>query len=103
MHAIEYDSDSSTDSDDDVYMAEFVWPSKKKALSCSSLVHKGWQDELKFTFDVSKYDSIFDELHKLGHIKVSHAIPPMEELNKRAYGKFHNSYSHATNDCNVFR
>jgi hypothetical protein len=24
-------------------------------------------------------------------------------LKRRAYCKFHNSYSHATNDCNVFR
>ena len=30
-------------------------------------------------------------------------MPPLEELKKRAYCKFHNSYSHATNDCNVFR
>jgi hypothetical protein len=27
----------------------------------------------------------------------------MEELNRRAYYKWHNSFSHATNDCNVFR
>jgi hypothetical protein len=30
-------------------------------------------------------------------------MPPVEEIKKRAYCKFHNSYSHATNDCNVFR
>jgi hypothetical protein len=27
----------------------------------------------------------------------------MEELKRRAYCKWHNSFSHATNDCNVFR
>ena len=39
----------------------------------------------------------------LGHIKISHVIPLLEELKRRAYCKFHNSHSHATNDCNVFR
>jgi hypothetical protein len=30
-------------------------------------------------------------------------MPPLDEIKQRAYCKFHNSYSHATNDCNVFR
>jgi hypothetical protein len=58
---------------------------------------------MKFTFDVSKCDHKFDELLRLGHIKISHVIPPLEELKRRTYCKFHNSHSHATNDCNVFR
>ena len=58
---------------------------------------------MKFTFDVSKCDRIFDELLRLGHIKINHVIPLLEELKRRAYCKFHNSYSHATNDYNVFR
>jgi hypothetical protein len=32
-----------------------------------------------------------------------HVIPSSEQLKKQAYYKWHNSYSHATNDCNVFR
>ena len=36
-------------------------------------------------------------------MKITHVIPPLEELKRRAYCKFHNSLSHATNDCNVFR
>ena len=58
---------------------------------------------MKFTFDVSKCDRIFDELLRLGHLKITHVIPSLEELKRRAYYKFHNSSSHATNDCNVFR
>ena len=58
---------------------------------------------MKFTFDVSKCDRIFYELLHLGHIKINHVILPLEELKRRAYCKFHNSHSHATNDCNVFR
>jgi hypothetical protein len=32
-----------------------------------------------------------------------HVLPSPELLKKHAYCKWHNSYSHATNDCNVFR
>ena len=38
----------------------------------------------------------------MGYIKLSHAIPPLEELKWHPYCKWHNSFSHATNDCNVF-
>jgi hypothetical protein len=30
-------------------------------------------------------------------------MPPLDKIKRHAYCKFHNSYSHATNDCNVFR
>jgi hypothetical protein len=42
-------------------------------------------------------------LFSIGKIKLSHAIPPIDDLKKHAYYKWHNSYSHATNDCNVFQ
>jgi GH43 family beta-xylosidase len=32
----------------------------------------------------------------------NHARPSLEQLKKHAYCNWHNSYSHATNDCNVF-
>ena len=104
-HVVEYDSDSSDDEDKEVYAAEFVWPASAKPSSCASHkpTQKNQQEEMKFTFDVSKCDRIFDELLRLGHLKVTHVIPPLEKLKRRAYCKFHNSSSHATNDCNVFR
>jgi hypothetical protein len=34
---------------------------------------------------------------------MSHTVPPIDQLKRRAYCKFHNSFSHATNDCNTFR
>jgi hypothetical protein len=81
MHVVEYDSDSS-DNENEVYVAEFVWPSKSKARSCASLklATKGRQEELKFTFDVCKCDHIFDELLKLGNIKILHTMPPLDEI-----------------------
>jgi hypothetical protein len=101
---IEYDFDSSDD-ENEVYVAEFVWPSKSKASSCASLkpATKSRQEELKFTFDVSKCDRIFDELLNLGNIKISHTMSPLDEIKQHAYCKFCNSYSHSTNNCNVFR
>jgi len=63
---------------------------------------KNQQDE-RFTFDVSKYERIFDELYRLGYIKMSHTLPLLEELKRRAYCKLHSTFSHATNDCNMLR
>ena len=104
-HVLDHDSDSSDDDSKEVYAAEFVWPSKAKPGSVPSLkpIQKNRQEEPKFTFDVSKCDRIFDELLKNGNIRLSHAIPSPDELKRHAYCKWHNSTSHATNDCNVFR
>jgi hypothetical protein len=41
-------------------------------------------------------------LLKSGNIKLNHTIPSLEQLQRRAYCKFRNSFSHAINDCNVF-
>ena len=96
-----------SDSDDEkkeAYVAELMRPLDAKPYSCSPLkpVQKNRQEQARFTFDVSKCDRIFDELLRCGNIKLSHAILPLEELKWRAYCKWHNCYSHATNDCNVF-
>jgi hypothetical protein len=102
---IYYASNYSHGEGNDVLTAEFVWPNKDKPRTCESLkpVRKNRQEEIKYTFDVAKCDRIFDELLKAGKIKIGHTIPPLGELKRRAYCKFHNSYSYATNDCNVFR
>ena len=98
--------DGKSDSNDEKKeVAEFIWPSEAKPCSCSSLklISKNRQEQVHFTFDVSKCDRIFDELLKNGNIKCSHVIPPLEELKRHAYCKWRNSFSHVTNDCNVFR
>jgi hypothetical protein len=46
---------------------------------------------------------IFDELLINGNIKINHIVASADELKRRAYCKCHNLFSHATNDCNVFR
>ena len=102
MHVIDYNSGS--DDEVDVYAAEFVWPSKAKPYACSALmpIRKNREEEMKFTFDIAKCDKIFDALLQDKFIKISHTLPPFEELKWRAYCKYHNSFSHATKDCNVF-
>jgi hypothetical protein len=102
IHLLE--RDSSDDESLDVYTAELVWPTKAKSSTCSSLqpVKKNRQ-EVKFTFKVVKCVKIFDELAKNGNIKITHIIHPMDELKRCAYCKWHNSFSHATTNYNVFR
>ena len=104
VHALDFTSDCSDDESNDVYAAEFAWSSQAKPFTCSALkpIHKNRQDE-KFTFDISKCERIFDELYRLGYIKMSHTVPPLEELKRQAYCRLHNTFSHATNDCNVLR
>jgi hypothetical protein len=98
VNVVDYVS-NNLNGETEIYSAEFVWPSEDKYFSCASLkpAIKGRQEELKFTFDVSKYD------RKLGNIKICHSMPPLDEIKRHAYCKYHHSYSHATKDCNVFR
>jgi hypothetical protein len=102
---VEYDQSSSDDESKEVYASEMVWPNQAKSLVCFSLqpAQNKWQEEVKFTFNVGKYDKIFDELLKNGNVKIKHTISFADELKCRVYCKWHNSSSHATNDCNVFR
>ena len=80
VYVLECDSSCSDDEGKDVYAAEFVWPSNDKPCVCGSLkpIHKDRQK--RFTFE-----RIIDELYKNGYIKMSHVIPPLEELKRRAY------------------
>jgi hypothetical protein len=86
MHMLDYES--SDDESKEVYVAEFTWSSDDKTNTCASLkpTHKSRQEE--FSFDVAKCDRIFDELLKLGKIKISHTLPPPDEIKKHAYCKF---------------
>jgi hypothetical protein len=107
VNMVECGSKSSDDEKVDMYIAEWNWASKSKPFICSSLktTSKSRQDEIHFTFDVTKCDRIFDYLLQEKQIKLScnHVIPSLEQLKKYAYCKWYNSYSHTTNDCNIFR
>jgi hypothetical protein len=102
VNMVEYSSESSDDEEVDMCMAEWNWASKSKPFICSSLkpVSKSQPDEMQYTFDVAKCDKIFDYLLQEKQIKLSsnHIIPLLEQVKRHVYCKWHNSYSHATND-----
>jgi hypothetical protein len=93
-------------SEGEVCVAEWVDAPGNKPISCSFLRHgAGKKDEIKYTFDVSKCDKLFDVLVKGGGvIKLTegHVISRDDQLGKRKYCKWHDSYSHMTNECNYF-
>jgi hypothetical protein len=64
VNMVKYSSGSSDDEEVDMCVAEWNWASKSKPFVCSSfkLVSKSRQDEIRYTFDVAKYDIIFDYL-----------------------------------------
>jgi hypothetical protein len=101
-------SDSDGEGDHDMHVVEWSWTNKNKAFVCSNLMptpRKDRQSEVKYSFDVAKCDKIFYYLLQEKKIRLpkGHIISSQEELKRRAYCKWHDSYSHSTNDCNVFR
>jgi hypothetical protein len=60
---------------------------------------------MKFTFDVTKCDKLFDlQLqNNIIRLKGGHVIPTVEQLARKKYCKWHDSFSHTTNEYNYFR
>jgi hypothetical protein len=56
------------------------------------VVPKKSQEEIKFTFNVAKCDKIFDEFVKSNNIKMTHTTPHVDELKRKAYCKWNNSF-----------
>jgi hypothetical protein len=52
-------------------VTKLVWPTKVK-LSVRSHPHSTQKEKVKFTFNITKCDKIFDELLKYGNIELSH-------------------------------
>jgi hypothetical protein len=83
------------------HVPELIWPTKAKPY-VRFHPHSTQKEKVKFTFNITKCDKIFDELLKHGNIKLSHVIPPVVQLKGRVYCKWHGSFLHNTNDCVVF-
>jgi hypothetical protein len=83
VHIVECDQSSSDDESTEVYAAEMVWPKQAKSSACSSLqpVQNKQQEDVKFIFNIGKFDKIFDELLKNGNIKINHTVPSADEQN----------------------
>ena len=58
MHVIDGYSDGLDDENKECYAAKIRWPAENKLVTCPSLklMHKNKNEEVKFTFDVSKCD-----------------------------------------------
>jgi hypothetical protein len=74
---------------------------------CSALnpvIQNNRQNKIKYTFDISNCDEIFDILilEKRIRIPTNCVILSYKELGKCAYCKWHDLFSHNTCDCKVF-
>jgi hypothetical protein len=59
----------------------------------------------EFDFDLSKTEQIFDWLLKEKQLKLpdGHKIPTLQEMTGQPYCKWHDTFTHATNDCEALR
>jgi hypothetical protein len=60
---------------------------------------------MRYTFDMSKCDHLFDLLlwGRVIQLTEGHVISNADILAKKTYCKCHDSYTHTTNECNYFR
>nr|AAQ56321.1 putative polyprotein [Oryza sativa Japonica Group]AAQ56330.1 hypothetical protein OSJNBa0095C12.21 [Oryza sativa Japonica Group] len=93
----------SDDEDDDSEIAAAEWVRSKKVIPSQWVKNSGKEE--RYDFDITKADKSFDLLLREKQIQLAagHTIPSAEELGKKRYCKWHNSRSHTTNDCKVFR
>jgi hypothetical protein len=63
------DEEANIEEANEICVAEWVDKPKDKPISCSFLKpNGGWREEMRYTFDVSKCDSLFDLLLQGGVI-----------------------------------
>jgi hypothetical protein len=88
-------------------IAEWV-DEKSEPLVCLALKpspQKHRLEKIKYTFDLTLCDNLFDILLENNFIKFfDHKVSPSPlELEDKKYCKWHNSFSHNTSHCNIFR
>jgi hypothetical protein len=99
------EDESASDGDKEICVEEWVDTPKDKPISCSFLKpSSGRKEEVKYTFDVSKFDKLFDVLLQGGVMILAedHVIPYAEYWSKKKHCMWHDSYSHMTNGCTYF-
>jgi hypothetical protein len=99
------DEEADDEEDNKICIAEWVEKLEDKPISCSFLKPNGGRrEEMRYTFDVSKCDRLFDLLLRGGVIRLTegHVIPNTDILAKKTYCRWHDSYTHTTNECNYF-
>jgi hypothetical protein len=65
---------------------------------------KNWLNKLKYSFDFTFYDHVFDILLKNNFIRIIYhnVLSLIQNLEELIYCKWHNSFDHNTCDCNIF-
>ncbi|KAK1605050.1 hypothetical protein QYE76_028723 [Lolium multiflorum] len=98
---VEAEEDKVSAGDQEVAAAE--WTRGGTPVSCKWVKPPG--PPRGFDFDVTKTEQIFDLLLKEKQLTIPEGLkfPTVQELNGKPYCKWHNSLSHATNDCRVWR
>jgi hypothetical protein len=100
------DEEADNEEGNEICVAEWVENPGDKPMSCSFLkLNGGLREEMRYTFDVSKCDHLFDLLLRGGVIRLTegHVIHNADILAKKTYCKWHDSYTHTTNECNYFQ
>ena len=82
-------------------MAEWNWG--KKTVMVPNPWGKGVEESNDF--DVTKSNKLFDFLLEKGQINLlaNYVILPPDQLKNKKFYKFHNTTSHSTNECRIFR
>jgi hypothetical protein len=99
------DEEADDEEGNEICVAEWVEKPGDKPILRSFLNPNGEQrEEVRYTFDMSKCDRLFDLLLWGGFIWLTkgHVIPNTDILAKKTYCKWHNAYTHTTNVCNYF-
>jgi hypothetical protein len=100
------DEASLDEEESEICVVEWVDIPRDKLLACSFLRPSlGKKEEVKFTFDVTKCDKLFDVLlqNKIIRLSEGHVVPPPGQMAKGKYCKWHGTFSHTTKKCNYFR
>jgi hypothetical protein len=100
------DEEADHEEGNEICVAEWVEKTGDKPVSYSFMKPIGGRrEEMRYTFDVSRCDCLFDLLLWRGVIQLTegHIIPSTDILAKKTYCKWHDSYTHTTNECNYFR
>ncbi|KAK1616624.1 hypothetical protein QYE76_022141 [Lolium multiflorum] len=98
---IEKDEDEGPARDQEFTNVE--WTRGAKPVSCKGAKQPG--PAKGFDFDLSKTEQIFDWLLKEKQLKLpdGHRIPTLQEITGQPYCKWHDTFTHATNDCEALR
>ncbi|XP_050915346.1 uncharacterized protein LOC127130366 [Lathyrus oleraceus] len=99
--------------ENEIYLAELK---QRPPYACKVLAHSNGKNPIEpekndkfpkktYTFDVTKYDEIFDLLVKDGHMIVPPGakVPHLEQRKKRGFYKYHGFLGHKTSQCFLFR